>query len=427
MNMPTILVTGSAGFIGKHLMDALGRRPDVRVIGYDVGYPPSELDQGLAEADFIFHLAGVNRPQQLEEFKTGNADFTASLCAKLAVLGRTPTLVMASSIQAELENPYGVSKRQAEEALRRWAEGEGSRRSQQSEDVGRRSSVHPRVVIFRLKNVFGKWCRPNYNSVTATFCHNIAHDLPITISDPNKELDLVYIDDVVAAFIATLDENLPSPALFSYREVPRSFKLTLGELAATIRSFRASRTTLVMPSFADALTRCLYATYLSHLDGADFGYNLEIKTDNRGCLAEFMKSTQFGQIFVSRTKPGITRGNHYHHTKTEKFLVVEGEAVLRFRSTQQVDRVQLAEVIEHRVSGRDFRVVDIPPGYTHSIENVGNSEMVVLFWASECYDPAKPDTTFLPVLGDLNSRRNHEPRMDKNAHDALRDRSHELS
>ena len=264
--------------------------------------------------------------------------------------------------------------------------------------------------------------------MVATFCHNIAHDLPISVSDPDKELELVYIDDVVAAFTAVLDEapltselRLPSSVLrppssdfCSYREVERSFKVTLGELAAKIRSFWESRKSLVMPSLADDFTRCLYATYLSYLEAPDFAYNLDVKSDNRGCLAEFMKSRHFGQIFVSRTKPGVTRGNHYHHTKAEKFLVVEGEAVIRLRSIQgseggnrktgpgsrktedggrrTEDGERRAEVIEHRASGRDFRVVDIPAGYTHSIENVGTTEMVVLFWASEVFDPISPDT-----------------------------------
>jgi len=456
----TILVTGSNGFIGKHLVEALRRRPDTEVIGYDLDTPAENLDRGLREADVIYHLAGVNRPQKAEEFKTGNADFTESLCSSLSALSRRPLFVLSSSIQAALDNPYGVSKRYAEEALQRWAEATGGR-----------------AVIFRLKNVFGKWCRPNYNSVTATFCHNIAHDLPVTISDPARELDLVYIDDVIAAFLSVLDEMphsaltapvsplsaprsplpapasalsapssalpalgsapldvrrspqvasapssalpalssppldvpcsmldvqrspqpvprspLPAPCSFRFLSVDQSYKTTLGELADRIRSFRASRRSLVLPSFADEFTRCLYATYLSYLDGSEFAYALEQKTDNRGTLAEFMKSAQFGQLFVSRTKPGITRGNHYHHTKTEKFLVVEGEAVVRFRP------ILGGEVIEHRVSGREFKVVDIPPGYTHSIENVGPGELVTLFWASEIFDPTKLDTYPMTVV-----------------------------
>jgi UDP-2-acetamido-2,6-beta-L-arabino-hexul-4-ose reductase len=442
-----VLVTGANGFIGKHLVEALNRRPNTRVIGYDLGTPPGVLDQGLREADVIYHLAGVNRPQNVEEFQTGNANFTENLCSKLLALRSCPVpsplpsprshplLVLSSSIQAELDNPYGRSKCQAEQAVEAYAAQAASLHAPSS------PLPAPRSFIFRLPNVFGKWCRPNYNSVTATFCHNIAHDLPITISDPSKKLELVYIDDVIAAFLSVLDSlpapsskltpprspsslcldvgssalqvepssasppRSPLPAPCSFLSVPRSFRTTLGELADRIRSFRASRKTLLLPSFADDFTRCLYATYLSYLDGPDFAYSLDLKTDNRGCLAEFMKSPAFGQIFVSRTKPGITRGNHYHHTKTEKFLVLEGEAIIRFRpvAEQGAERPERgiealhSPLIEHRVCGRDFRVVDIPPGYTHSIENIGATELITLFWASEIFDPTHPDTYSLPV------------------------------
>lgn len=405
MNMTNVLVTGSGGFIGKHLVEALERRQAVRVTCYDVGNTADELEAALAEADIIFHLAGVNRPQDPTEYQAGNVGFTQTLCRSLQSLGRKPTIILSSSVQATLENPYGISKRQAEEVLVSWARATGGR-----------------VVIFRLKNVFGKWCRPNYNSVTATFCHNIAHGLPISISDPAKELELVYIDDVIAAFLRALEEKpgrsqntqCPGqcPEEHVYREVEGAVRVTLGELANKIRSFRESRRTLQIPSFADDFTRHLYATYVSYLEGADLAYPLDIKVDQRGCLAEFMKSPHLGQIFISRTKPGITRGNHYHDTKAEKFMVVEGEGVIRFRlistegrrpkakpgDNQTAERGQEAEIIEHRVSGKDFRVVDIPPGHTHSIENVGQNEMVVVFWASEVFDPAKPDTFAAPVL-----------------------------
>jgi UDP-2-acetamido-2,6-beta-L-arabino-hexul-4-ose reductase len=392
-----VLVTGSAGFVGKHLMEALGRRPGVEAIGYDLGTPDTVLEQGLRQADVIFHLAGVNRPQKVEEFKQGNADFTQTLCDRLLALGRTPLFVLSSSIQAELDNPYGLSKRQAEKTVEDYAQ------KCQTISAFQPSSVSVFWgVIFRLKNVFGKWCRPNYNSVTATFCHNIAHDLPIAISDPARELKLVYIDDVVDAFLAVLDKKPevsspapPAPSLlappFTYQEVARSYTITLGELAARIRSFHESRQTLMLPAMDDELTRKLYVTYLSYLDGPDFAYPLDQKVDPRGSLAEFLKLPALGQIFISRTKPGITRGNHYHHSKTEKFFVVEGEAVIRFR------HINGTEVVEHHVSGREFKVVDIPPGYTHSIENVGTGEMVCIFWASEIFNPQKPDTYYLNV------------------------------
>ncbi len=370
--MNKVLITGSAGFIGKHLVDAFRRHGDCRVIEYDVETPTEVLALGLREAEAVFHLAGVNRPRQVEEFHRGNAGLTEEMCRSLEGLGRRPVFVLASSIQAALDNPYGRSKAAAEAALADWSARTGAR-----------------AVIFRLKNVFGKWCRPNYNSVTATFCHNLAHDLPITISDPQAALELVYIDDVVAAFLACLEE--PGAAGLERREVATSYRVTLGELATRIRSFRESRRSLVLPSFGDEFTRRLYATYLSYLDPADFAYDLVRREDARGALAEFMKSSQFGQIFVSRTKPGITRGNHYHHTKTEKFLVVEGRAAVRLRQIFGPD------VIEHVVDGRECRVIDIPPGYAHSIENIGTNELVTIFWASEIFDPGVPDAIPLAV------------------------------
>jgi len=369
----TAVVTGAAGFIGRHIVEALRRQPGIAVLPIDVDSPAGALAEGLARADIVFHLAGVNRPKDAAEFATGNAGLTREICDRLAALGRKPVVVMTSSIQAVLDNPYGISKLNAERALEEWAVRTGGT-----------------AIVFRLKNVFGKWCRPNYNSVTATFCHNIAHDLPITISDEKRELELVYIDDVVTELLECCDAG--DVAGYVHREVAKSYRVTLGELAGRIRSFRASRQSLVLPSFEDEFTRKLYATYLSYLDGPAFRYSLEPRTDPRGSLAEFLKSVHFGQIFVSRTKPGITRGNHYHHTKTEKFMVVEGEALIRFR------HVDGDVVIEHRVSGQEFAVVDIPPGYTHSIENVGQGELVALFWASEIFDPGAPDTYFTPVL-----------------------------
>jgi UDP-2-acetamido-2,6-beta-L-arabino-hexul-4-ose reductase len=435
-----ILVTGSSGFIGKHLVEALCRRPNTEVIAYDLHSAASELEHGLREADVIFHLAGVNRPQSVQEFKAGNADLTESLCSSLAAIGSQPLFVLSSSIQAALDNPYGISKREAELSVERWANRDvpdggrrtevgglragsqtqivesGEHKASPSSEIGpsQPSYRQRRAIIFRLKNVFGKWCRPNYNSVTATFCHNISHDLPISISDPMHEIELVYIDDVVAAFLSVLDcdeaadlkttkrqDNVSdqrsasgrSPSFDSccYFEVARSFKVTLGELEAKIRAFRASRASLLLPSFADDFTRCLYATYLSYMDGCDFAYALKQESDLRGSLAEFIKQPHLGQLFISRTKPGITRGNHYHHTKTEKFLVVEGEAIIRFRHIFE------GKIIVHRVSGKEFKVVDIPPGYAHSIENVGTAELVTLFWASEIFDPLRPDVHTMTV------------------------------
>jgi UDP-2-acetamido-2,6-beta-L-arabino-hexul-4-ose reductase len=368
-----VFVTGAAGFIGRNAVCILGRRAELELLPYDLGSTPDEMADGLARAEVVLHLAGINRPQDPSEFETGNAGLTGEICDRLAELGRAPKLVMSSSIQADLDNPYGVSKRRAEEALRAFAERTGAE-----------------IVVYRLPNVFGKWCRPNYNSVVATFCHNIARDLPISISDEGRELELVYVDDVVAAFSAEIDTTR-GPG-FHRAEVDITHRITLGELAARLRQYRASRETLLVPDFGDPLTRCLYATYLSYLPDGEQVYGLTSRCDPRGSLAEFVKQPPFGQIFVSHTKPGITRGNHYHDTKTEKFLVVAGEGIIRMR------RIDSDEIIEFPVRGEDYRVVDIPPGYTHSIENVGEGTMVTLFFACEVFDQETPDTYFCEVL-----------------------------
>ncbi len=369
-----VLVTGAQGFIGKNLVAWLKQRPGLSVLEFDQDNHPQDLAAMLAEADQVFHLAGVNRPRDEAEFQTGNVDTTRLVCAELLRLGRPVPIVLASSIQVVLDNPYGVSKRQAEEVVRNYVEQSGAQ-----------------GTIYRLKNVFGKWCRPNYNSVVATFCYNTALNLPVAISDPGKELELIYVDDVIAQFAQELERE-SAPGGLLYREVTPAYRITLGRLAELIQSFRQMRQTLYVPDLAVDLTRKLYGTYLAYLEHDDFAYTLDKKCDPRGCLAEFVKAAAFGQLFVSRTAPGVTRGNHYHHTKTEKFLVVEGEAVIRFR------QLSGGEPIEYRVRGEDFRVLDIPPGYTHSIENVGAGELVTLFWASEVFDPSHPDTTALPVL-----------------------------
>lgn len=368
-----ILVTGAQGFIGKNLRAALAERGDVSVLTFDQEHTADNLAALLARADLVYHLAGVNRPPSVEEFYTGNVELTAQMCRMLLDAGRAIPIVFSSSIQAELDNPYGISKRQAEDVLSEYAMAGGA------------------AIIYRLPNVFGKWCRPNYNSVVATFCHNIARDLPITLSDPDRQLTLVHVDDVVRHFIGDLDAGGAVGARATWREVSPAYTVTLGRLAELIRGFRALRETLRLPDLHDDFVRKLYGTYVSYLPETAFDYALQQRCDDRGCLAEFVKSSAAGQIFVSRTRPGITRGNHYHHTKTEKFLVLEGEAVIRFR------HILSDEVIEYRVRGEDFRVVDIPTGYTHSIQNVGQGELVTLFWASEIFDPERPDTRFLPV------------------------------
>jgi UDP-2-acetamido-2,6-beta-L-arabino-hexul-4-ose reductase len=363
-----VLVSGSKGFVGRNLCSVLHRREEVTLFECDIDTSRKDLDAALQQVDFIIHLAGVNRPKDLEEFETGNAGSLDQICGKLEKLGRAPKIVLSSSIQAEQENPYGVSKRHAEMRLKAFAEKSGAE-----------------CVTYRLKNLFGKWCRPNYNSVTATFCHNIAHDLPLRISDPAYEIELTYIDDVVNAFIGELKAGESG---FRYAPTLSAHGITLGELADKIKSYREMRQTLQLPNFQTAFERALYATYLSYLEETDFAYGLDIKSDSRGSLAEFIKSSAMGQIFVSHTKPGVTRGHHFHHTKCEKFLVLAGTAMLRFR------QIETEHVIEYAVRGEDYRVLDIPPGYTHSIENVGQDDLVTLFWASERFDAAQPDTCF---------------------------------
>lgn len=371
--MKTVLVTGAKGFIGKNLLASLKRRGDVDVIEYDLGSPPGLLEEGLAKADVIYHLAGVNRPERVEEFTEGNFDLTRQICDALRRLGRAPLLVLSSSTQAAMDNPYGLSKRQAEEAVF---------------DFGRETGAS--VFVFRLHGVFGKWCRPNYNSVVATFCHNIARDLPIAISDPAREIELVYIDDVVRAFIDVMDGRLPRSD-GKYCLADPTYRITLGALAETIRGFRESRTSLSVPDVSDSFLHALYATYISYLPTDSFAYALIQRSDPRGELAELLKSPHIGQIFVSRTRPGITRGHHYHDTKVEKFVVLEGDAMIRFR------HILGGDVIEYPVSGREFRVVDIPPGYTHAIENLGRNDLIVLFWSDEIFNPDVPDTFGMTV------------------------------
>jgi UDP-2-acetamido-2,6-beta-L-arabino-hexul-4-ose reductase len=368
--MKRVLITGGRGFLGRNLAAHLSMREDCAVTIIGRTDSADDLRRALADADIIFHLAGVNRPQHPSEFDTGNYGFTEMLVSMLRELGRAPKIVLSSSIQAALDNPYGVSKARAEQVLREFA-----------------AETDASVRIYRLRNLFGKWCRPNYNSVTATFCHNIAHDLPISVSDPANELDLSYVDDVVTAFLAELDSEVQG------QDIPEivSYHLTLGDLAGRIQAFHEMKSSLRLPDVADPFNRALYATYLSYVPQDRREYQLDIKSDPRGSLAEFVKGDAFGQIFVSRTRPGITRGNHYHHTKTEKFFVVDGEGLIRMRS------IEGTEVREYRVTGSSYQVVDIPPGLTHSITNVGTTDMVTLFWSSEVFDPNRTDTYFLPV------------------------------
>ncbi len=368
--MSCVVVTGASGFIGRHLVSALRREgAEVRPITRES--TTADLDAALALSDEVYHLAGVNRPTDPAEFEAVNAQWTRSLADRIRSAGRSPLVVFASSTQAESSNPYGSSKRRAEEELCRL------------------EAAGVPVRIYRLPGVFGRGARPNYNSAVATFCHMAARGESLPLNDPNSPVLLVHVDDVVAEFLRARADRAPAS---KRGEVTPVFRTTVGKLAAHVSAFAASRRTLQVPDFSDPFVFRLYATYLSYLPEGTFAYDLEKRVDARGTLAEFTKSAAGGQIFVSRTHPGITRGNHWHSLKTEKFFVLEGDAMIRFRS------VDGSHVMDYRVTGTDFRVVDIPPGYTHSIENVGRGELIVLFWSSEVFDPARPDTNMLPVL-----------------------------
>jgi UDP-2-acetamido-2,6-beta-L-arabino-hexul-4-ose reductase len=372
--MKTILVTGSEGFMGKNLCVAIRRQAGWQVLPFDVGQPLDELGKLAAIADLAFHLAGVNRPQDEKEFMQGNADLTRGLCRALQAGGRKTPLVLSSSTQAELDNPYGRSKRAAEEAVLEY----------------HRQTGAP-VRLFRFPNVFGKWSRPNYNTVVATLCHNLSRGLPVQISDRANVIRFVYVDDIVRAFLeiaasSELDPNVTRP------EIQPVFSITLGELHDLILSFKQGREKCLIPDLSNLLTKYLYSTYVSFCEPEGLACAVDLKTDDRGWLFELIKSPQAGQIFVSRTRPGITRGNHYHDTKLEKFCVIQGEGTIRLRGVLE------ERVIEYAVSERALRVVDIPPGYTHSIQNTGSQDMITLFWANEIFDPQKPDVYFEPVL-----------------------------
>lgn len=370
--MKTVLITGSEGFIGKNLRVSLQHRKELRLLCFDVDDDPEMLGTLLCQADFVYHLAGVNRPQNPEDFRVGNTDLTQRICCLLTASGRNVPLVITSSTQALLDNPYGVSKRSAEEAVF---------------DYGHKTGA--KVHVFRLPNVFGKWCRPNYNSGIATFCHNIANDLPIQVNDPSVVMNLVYIDDVVRAFAALLDGKAVMQDGFC--QVLPTHTIKLGDVVSLIHSFSSDREKLSVPDMSDPFVKKLYSTYLSYLPTDRFSYPLKMNKDERGSFTEFIKTPDRGQVSINISKPGITKGNHWHHTKNEKFLVVSGEGVIRFR------RIGGDEVIAYHVSGEKLEVVDIPTGYTHNISNVGKNDLVTVMWCNEMFDPQNPDTIFEDV------------------------------
>ncbi len=369
MENKKILITGANGFIGKNLTVHLKQAGYTNLYLYDRDSTQRDLERYCADCDFVFHLAGVNRPLDPQEFYSGNTDFSALLIDALKKRGNHCPVVVSSSIQAQLDNDYGKSKKMGEDLFL--------------------NNENNKAFIFRLYGVFGKWSKPNYNTVVATFMYNVIHDLPVTISDENHMLTLCYIDDVLAKFVSLMENSDKHRTGFYH--IDTLHNITLGELYNTICRFKESRETLVMPALDSLLKQRLYGTFLSYLDRDKFSYKLKKNEDNRGFLSEFIKSNEMGQIFISTTKPGITRGNHWHHTKVEKFFVISGKAQISLR------HMVSGETVSYTVSGDEPTVVDIPVGYTHNIKNIGDEKMICLFWSSRIFDPENPDTYYTEV------------------------------
>ncbi|GAA0346118.1 NAD-dependent epimerase/dehydratase family protein [Oceanobacillus oncorhynchi subsp. oncorhynchi] len=370
--MINVTVTGAGGFIGKNLVDRLQREKGVSLKQYHHGDDLSLLHAYLNDSDIIYHLAGVNRPQNSDAFASVNRGLTESIVSYLKKHHKTPKIIFTSSIQAEGNTPYGLSKKAAEEVLQNY-----------------RIETGADVCIYRLPGVFGKWCRPHYNSVVATFCHEISHDKEIEIHDADKKLDLVYIDDVIDSFIACLDQKKQDKLL--YNHINQTFQTTVGELAQKLYEIKNVRESLIIPDLSDTFTKYLYTTYLSYLEADNLAYALPVHQDERGSLVELIKSNQAGQVFISTSRQGVVRGNHYHHTKVEKFCVIKGAARIKLR------KIDSDKQITYQVTDQNIEIVDIPPGYTHSIENITEEEIIVLFWANEIFDPENPDTISLDV------------------------------
>ena len=383
MNM---LITGAAGFVGKNLTEALKairdgkdrRFPELsigEITCYDLGSPESLLEEACEKADFVFHLAGVNRPKDPAEFMAGNFGFSSQLLDTLKKHGNTCPVMLSSSIQAtcvgRYDGHYGQSKRAGEDLFFAYGAETGAK-----------------VLVYRFVNLFGKWCRPNYNSVVATFCHNYAHDLPITVSDPAVELELCYIDDVVEELIDALRGREHRDGGFCC--VPVTHKVTLGQIVEHLDSFRDQPRTLQMPSIpAGSFAKKLYSTYLSYLPAEKVSFPLKMNCDARGSFTELLRTADHGQFSVNISKPGITKGQHWHHTKWEFFIVVAGRALIQQR------KVGSEEVLNFEVSGEKIEAVHMLPGYTHNIINLSETEdLVTLMWANESFDPGRPDTFF---------------------------------
>lgn len=369
-----ILITGAKGFVGKNLIAELRNQGFNDLMEYDIDTDTSLLEEYGRVCEFVFHLAGVNRPENSADFMVGNFGFTSQLLDILKKNKNKSPIVITSSIQAAQDNPYGQSKKAGEDLMFSY--------SKESKST---------VYVYRLPNVFGKWCLPNYNSAVATFCNNIANDLPIQVNDSNVLINLVYIDDVVASFIEKIKKETVLISINHFEKVTPVYNIKLGEIVSHLNQFKNSRTTLQLPDLGNSFEKKLYSTYLSYLPVNQFSYPLKMNVDERGSFTEFLKTNNRGQVSVNISKPHITKGNHWHHTKNEKFLVVSGKGVIRFR------KIDSTEIIEYFVSDKQLEVVDIPVGYTHNIENLGDSDMVTIMWVNEVFDNEKADTYFLKV------------------------------
>ncbi|EGR1335482.1 NAD-dependent epimerase/dehydratase family protein [Vibrio parahaemolyticus] len=360
-----VLITGAKGFIGKNLSLFLKEQGKFSITEVDRDTPEPELNEALLNTDFVFHLAGVNRPKNESEFKEGNADLTSYIVAILKASGRKVPLMISSSIQAVNDTAYGASKAEAEKAVEAYGKETGSP-----------------YFIYRFPNVFGKWCRPNYNSFVATFCHNILNDIEINIHDPKAPVTLIYIDDVCKCLMALLQGNMPS----GVAKVTPEYSTTVGYVANTLKDFKGSRDSLITENVGVGLERALYSTYLSYMQPSQFSYTIPCYGDERGVFSEVLKTKQAGQFSFFTAHPGITRGGHYHHTKNEKFLVIKGKALFKF------EHVITGERYEISVDSETPEVVETVPGWSHDVTNVGSEELIVMLWANEIFDREAPDT-----------------------------------
>ena len=362
-----ILITGAEGFIGKNLIIALQSRGYHDLLMLETDSPAEVIERYCAECSFVFHLAGMNRTRQQDETVQGGFGFSDTLLRQLNKHKNRCPVMFASSTQASLPNLYGRSKKAGEELLELYAHETGAK-----------------VYVFRLPHVFGKWSKPNHNSVIATFCYNVSHDLPIVVHDESTVMQLAYIDDVAETLCDLLDGKTTKEG--AYCSVPLTYHATLGDIATRIRSFRNIRESNMLPDMSDQLTKKLYATYLSFLPVMEFAYPLEMREDQDGSVTEFLRLSTGGQITVNVCKPGTTRGNHWHHTRAEKLLVVSGSGVIKFR------RIDTDDVLEYPVSAKKHVAVDIPVGYAHCIENTGKTELVMLMWSSDRCDDLQDDS-----------------------------------